>query len=157
MPRYLIPVIITVMLSCSATGKEFHLVLNGKSIHFEGSGWNEDNWGLGFEYNFDQRGRWIPLVSGSVFRDSNEDISKYLGGGIKARFPLGDIFHLDAGAFAFLMTRKDYNDNDPFIGALPFLSLGTQTIAINTTYVPAITPKSVDLVYFQATFKIWEG
>jgi len=139
------------------TGDELHLIVNGKSIHFEGDNWNEENWGFGFEYDYEQNVYLIPFISASVFLDSNEDVSKYLGGGVKRRFPFGGNFHFDAGIFAFLMTRQDYKDNTPFIGALPFISLGNKIVAINTTYVPAITPKSVGLVYFQVTFKIWEG
>lgn len=57
---------------------------------------------------------------------------------------------------AFLMTRKDYKNNQPFFGALPYLSIGTNAFAINTTYTPAVTPKFEALWFFQATFQLSE-
>ncbi len=44
--------------------------------------------------------------------------------------------YLDAGINAFLMTRKDVNDNRPFPGALPSLSLGNRHMGLNLTYLP---------------------
>jgi len=64
--------------------------------------------------------------------------------------------HLDAGIIGFVMTRRDYKINDPFLGAVPFISLGNSLIALNITYVPKIVPKMVAFVYFQATFKLAE-
>ena len=64
--------------------------------------------------------------------------------------------HIDTGVIAFVMTRQDYNNNDPFPGVLPFLSVGNSRFAINLTDVPKIDPKMVAFVYFQATIKIAE-
>ncbi|MDH5573307.1 MAG: hypothetical protein OEY89_16210, partial [Gammaproteobacteria bacterium] len=109
-------------------GDELHLVLNGKAYHFDRTkNYNEDNWGIGFEYDLGKSDGWIPLVTGSTFKDSNDQTSNYLGGGIKHRFGLDSAssgIHLDIGVIGFLMTRKDYNANDPFFGALPFVSVG---------------------------------
>jgi len=134
--------------------------VSGKSIPFgTDTSFNEQNWGLGFEYDFERENNWIPLITGASFKDSLENTSNYLGGGIKRRFLLGDDpegMHLDAGIIGFVMTRRDYKNNDPFLGALPFISLGNNRIALNITYVPKIVPKMLAFVYFLATFKIAE-
>ena len=83
--------------------------------------------------------------------------SKYLGGGSKRRFLLGadkDGWHIDAGLTAFIMTRKDYNNERPFLAALPFVSIGTSQFAINATYIPAVSPKTEPLWFFQASVQV---
>ncbi|MFV2060679.1 MAG: hypothetical protein ACC653_08325 [Gammaproteobacteria bacterium] len=147
------------IITGSATADELHLIVSGKAIHFSNAKYNEKNTGLGFEYDFEERNNWIPLITGASFKDSNNQTSNYLGGGTKRRFrfsndPKG--FHIDAGIFAFLMTRYDYKNNDPFIAALPFASLGFEWFSINVTYVPKMKPKMVAFVYFQATVKLLE-
>ena len=151
--------IIFLLFTCSAAkADDLQLVVSGKSIHFgTDTSFNESNWGLGFEYDFEQRNNWIPLITGASFKDSLDNTSNYLGGGSKRRFLLGDDpegMHVDAGVIAFLMTRHDYKNNDPFLGILPFLSIGNNRFAINLTYVPEIVPKMIAFLYFQATKKI---
>jgi hypothetical protein len=143
----------------AALADELHLIVSGKAIHFSDGNYNENNTGLGFEYDFEERNNWIPLITGASFKDSNDQTSNYLGGGTKRRFrfsqdPKG--FHVDAGIFAFLMTRHDYKNNDPFIAALPFVSFGFEWFAINVTYVPKMKPKMVAFVYIQASVKLLE-
>lgn len=136
-----------------------NLVINGKAFHEDNKNYNEDNWGLGFEYNFKEDKKWINFVNGGFFKDSNSNTSKYLGGGIKRRFLFTndeDSWHFDAGLTAFLMTRKDYKNNDPFFGVLPFVSVGTKKFAINATYIPSVSPKFVGLLFIQASFTISE-
>ena len=139
---------------------ELHLILNGKAYHSDRSAnYNEDNWGLGFEYDFEMNNDWVPLFTGSRFKDSNNQNSNYLGGGIKKRFEISKSalgMHVDLGVVGFLMTRYDYNNNDPFLGALPFVSVGNDFIAINATYIPSISPKHTSLVYFQLGIKLLE-
>ncbi len=139
---------------------QLHGIINGKAYHFDRSrDFNESNWGVGFEYDFEQSGNWIPLVTGSTFKDSNNQTSNYLGGGSKYRFMLGSgdsSWHLDAGVVAFLMTRKDYNNENPFFGALPFVSVGNEYVAINATYIPSVTPKFASLMFFQVMIKVAE-
>jgi len=132
---------------------QVHLLINGRSIHMENrENYNEDNTGLGLQYDFDSGGSWINLINFSTFKDSNNETSRYLGVGTKLRGKSGgpNPLHLDVGVFAFLMTRKDYNNNDPFFGLLPFVSFGSENIGINVTYVPAISEELVDVIYIQA-------
>ena len=136
-----------------------NLIINGKAFHENKKNYNENNWGLGFEYNFKENKKWINFVNGGFFKDSNSNTSKYLGGGTKRRFLLTDDqdgWHIDAGLTAFLMTRKDFKNNQAFLGALPFISVGTSKFAINATYIPAVSPKFVGLLFLQASFTISE-
>lgn len=139
---------------------ELHGIINGKAYHFDRSqDWNENNYGLGFEYDFEQQGDWLPLITGSSFKDSFNQTSLYLGGGVKRRFQLSKDpsgLHFDLGVVGFLMTRKDYKDNQPFPGVLPFVSLGNEFVAINMTFVPKVSPKFANLLYFQLMFKMVE-
>ena len=158
--RPLFALSVLLSLATPAVAGELHLVLNGKAIHLDEGDYNEKNWGLGFEYDFNPEDRWITFVNGSAFKDSNDQWSKYVGPGIKRRVELGTAanseWHLDVGIIGFLMTRKDFNDNDPFLGALPFVSLGTRAVAVNATYIPSVTPKHKKLLYFQLQFRLAE-
>ena len=153
----LIILFISLSFSQQVFADSLNLVINGKALHDNKRDFNEDNWGLGFEYNFEEDKKWINFINGGFFEDSLSNISKHLGGGTKRRFLLTDDkegWHIDAGITAFLMTRKDHNNNRPFFGVLPFFSVGTSAVAINATYIPSVSPKFEPLWFFQATFKI---
>ena len=119
---------------------EFSAVINGKSYHVGSvENWNENNVGLGIEYEFDTDSRWKTRLMANGFRDSNEDMSYMVGGGLHRNLlqtrALGD-FYLDLGINAFLMTRTDVNNNNPFPGALPSVTLGNRYGGFNLTYLP---------------------
>lgn len=157
--RFVVSLMFIVLFSPIVTADELHVIINGKAIHLDDGNYNEKNWGLGFEYDFSPRKNWIKFINGSYFKDSNSQTSKYLGGGIKYRWPLDneeDGWRIDAGLIAFLMTRKDYKNNDPFPGVLPFISVGKSWAAMNITYIPEVTPKHKDLLYFQLMFRVAE-
>ena len=146
-----------VFISPQSVADSIHLVVNGKAFHADNKNYNENNWGLGFEYNFKEEKKWINFTNGGYFKDSNSNTSKYLGGGSKRRFLLSDEkdgWHIDAGLTAFIMTRKDYKNNEPFFGALPFVSIGTDKFAINATYIPKASPKLEALLFIQASFQL---
>lgn len=152
-------VVMMLMTAIQASAEELFVVINGKSIHNGNTKYNEDNWGLGFEYDMKPDKQWIPFVAGSTFKDSNDQTSNYLGGGYKYRIPLENEkegWRIDLSLIAFLMTRKDYRDNQPFVGALPFVAIGTSKVMLNVTYIPKVTPKSAGLFYFQLKFKLME-
>jgi len=151
--------VILSLISFNVAADEVYVVLNGKAIHQGGGNYNEDNWGFGFEYDFKQDGKWVPFAAGSTFKDSNNQVSNYLGGGYKYRIPLDntkDGRRVDFAAIAFFMTRRDYKDNAPFFGVLPFVAIGTSRVMLNVTYIPQVTPKTVSLFYFQLKFKLAE-
>lgn len=135
---------------------ELSLLINGKAIHINppaGSQLNEKNWGLGLEYELDSPdGDWVPFVTAAGFKDSNDNMSYYAGGGLMHRFALGssqDPLRADLGLIAFVMTRKGFHNGDPFLGLLPAFSVGTSRVALNMTYIPKVDPKMVSLVFFQ--------
>lgn len=123
-------------------------VINGKSIHLGASqDWNEDNVGLGVEYQFATTSRWKKVVMANGFRDSEEHMSYMAGAGLHRNlFETHRLngFYVDAGVNAFLMTRKDVNGNRPFPGALPSLTIGNRTLGMNLTYLPK---KAVEQLY----------
>ena len=134
-----------------------HLVINGKALHDNNKNFNENNRGLGFEYDFSENKKWIHFINGGFFDDSFSNVSRYLGGGSKRRYLLSNDtegWHIDLGLNAFFMTRKDYKNNQPFLGVLPFASIGTNQFAINVTYIPSVSPKFESLWFFQAAVKI---
>jgi palmitoyl transferase len=138
---------------------ELHLIVDGKAYHMTNRNYNEKNYGLGFEYDLAQSKNWIHFINGSTFKDSLKNTSNYLGAGMKRRYKLQDNtngWHVDVGFFAFLMTRKDYHDNHPFPGVLPIVSLGKQWFAINATFIPKVSPKHVNLFFFQLMFRLAE-
>jgi hypothetical protein len=124
----------------AAEAGQWDIVLNGRSIHVDADrDWNERNWGLGVEHEFNPDGRWVKVALGNGFRDSDDHMSYMAGGGIKRRFhvPAGQRrVHIDLGAIGFVMTRHDVNDNEPFPGILPAVSVGTHRFAVNLTYLP---------------------
>jgi hypothetical protein len=77
------------------------------------------------------------MVNG--FRDSNDDMSYMAGAGLHRNLYSTDRlngFYMDAGINAFLMTRRDVNDNRPFPGAVPSVSIGNRYLGMNFTYLP---------------------
>lgn len=146
-----------------AQAGDLGLLINGKAIHINApatANYNERNWGGGLHYDFDPVKRhWVPFVTASGFRDSYKRPSYYAGGGMVRRYTIApslDDLRVDLGVVAFFMTREDYKDNDPFFGILPVLSLGTDKLALNVTYVPKVHPKMTALVFFQLKLKLME-
>ena len=141
---------------------QLSLIVNGKAIHLgvpAGMTMNEKNWGLGLQYDFALiHEHWLPFTTVSGFIDSMENPSFYAGGGLMRRYPLGrhlgTTLHLDAGVVAFLMTREDFNNRQPFPGVLPAFSIGNNRVAMNLTYIPKVHPKLIPLWFFQLKFAI---
>lgn len=135
------------LLAAPALAGDFNAVLNGRSFHVDASeNWNEYNTGLGLEYQFTTESRWKKQLMVNGFRDSNEDMSYMVGAGIyrnlfETEWLKG--FYIDAGINAFLMTRRDVNDNRPFPGALPSLTIGNRHVGFNLTYLPKAAVESM--------------
>lgn len=144
------------ILSPSVWAGELSVLVNGWAKHIDVPAnvkYNEKNWGGGFQYDYDRMGEhWVPFLTASGFKDSENNMSYYAGGGVMRRFdvaPSLDNLYVDVGLVGFVMTRKTYKDNDPFLGALPAATIGTDHIAVNITYVPKVHPKLVPLWFFQ--------
>jgi len=141
--------------AASAHAGSLALIVNGYSIHFDkpaNQELNDANWGLGLQYEFDLLDhKWLPLLTAGGFRDSNFNPSYYAGGGFARRFGFGPDRpdHLDIGVVAFVMTRESYRHGRPFVAALPYVSWGTERIALNMTYVPQVDTRIVPALFFQ--------
>ncbi len=131
--------ILTVAATPADAGK-LHLVINGKSLHVDSDyDWNENNYGIGVEYEFNSRSRWIKIAMANGFRDSSNNIFYMAGAGLHRRLFVTERFadlYVDTGINVFLMKRRDVYDNRPFPGLLPSLTLGNRYGGINLTYVP---------------------
>ena len=142
----------------SARAEGLNLLLNGVSFHQssgpkEGGEFNERNWGLGLQTDFNiVKKHWVPYLTISAFKDSHHRNSFYAGGGMLRRFPLSNLhkaLYFDAGLAGFAMTRKDHHNRKPFLGVLPAFSFGTDKLAINASYIPKVEPKLSSLLFFQ--------
>ena len=134
----LLALLLTVPVSANAGS--LSAVLNGKAFHLNSSrDWNEDNVGLGFEYAFASESRWRKILMANAFRDSDDNMSYMAGAGLHRRLLQSERlqdFYIDAGINFFVMTRKDYNDNRPFPGILPSMTVGNRHMGFNMTYLP---------------------
>jgi len=147
------------MFAGGAEADELSLLVNGKAIHINapaGKNLNESNWGMGFQYDLApiHGGNWVPFAMASGFSDSNKNPSYYVGGGLLRRFETTGGLRADIGVIGFAMTRKNYKNDKPFLGALPAFSLGTKRFAVNMTYIPKVDPKMVALFFFQLKINI---
>jgi len=129
----------------AAAQSDWGVVLNGRAVHVNAQKhWNEDNWGLGFEKEFNSGGRWVTGAVANGFKDSMDNPSYMAGITVKRRFRLfSDRFYFDAGVVSFLMTRHDVRHNAPFPGALPAMTFGARRVAVNVTYMPGSIVDSV--------------
>lgn len=123
-----------------AAAGQFDLVVNGRSYHVNSDyDWNENNLGMGLEYEFDSNSPWIWSLTGNAFLDSRSNMSYMAGGGLKRRLwrsPRDAGYYFDAGLVAFVMSRADFNDYLPFPGILPTVSFGMRNLGVNLTYLP---------------------
>ena len=126
----------------SAFAGTFNAVINGKSYHFNSEyDWNENNLGLGIEYEFASESKWRTTVMANGFRDSTDNMSYMVGAGLHRRlFETDQLsgFYISAGLNAFLMTRDDVDDSKPFPGILPSVTIGNDKVGLNLTYMPRV-------------------
>ena len=128
------------LASAPALAGKTSAVVNGKSYHFNSTyDWNENNYGFGVEHEFKQKSPWRKVVMANGFRDSTENMSYMAGAGLQRRIyethKLGG-FYVYAGLNAFVMTRDDVNNSEPFPGILPSISIGNDKVGFNLTYLP---------------------
>jgi hypothetical protein len=131
--------LVSVATAAGANAQDWQMILNGRAIHLNAAReWNEHNWGLGVEREFDSGDRWVKVAVANAFDDSVGDLSYMAGGGIKHRFRLPDVsetFYVDVGVIAFLMSREDVDDRQPFPGVLPVITVGSRNVAFNVVYM----------------------
>lgn len=128
------------------------LIISGRSYHFDRTPpRNERNWGLGLEHEYNPTDRWVRFSVVNAFVDSMDNMSYMTGYGIKRRFFFQEKSQLyfDAGAVAFVMTRKEYHGHRPFPGVLPAITLGGRIFAANLIYVPGFEPITEESLFLQ--------
>ena len=134
-------VLVLAGLATPAVAGKVNFVINGKSFHMDSDyDWNEENYGVGLEYEFDTESRWIKMAMVNGFRDSDNNMSYMVGGGLYRRLVASDRFagiYLDAGLNLMMMTREDFDNNKPFPVLLPSMTLGNRWGGINLSYVPS--------------------
>lgn len=137
---WILATVLLAFTSGDAAAGSLDIVINGKSHHVNSEyDWNEDNLGLGFEYEFAGSSRWIKTLNANTFVDSLENQTYMAGAGLKRRLLMMEYLgglYLDAGIVAFLMQREDINDGNVFPGLLPALTIGNRYAGINLTYLP---------------------
>ena len=130
-----------------ALAGSINAVFNGKSNHINSNrDWNENNTGLGIEYEFEQKSAWKKIAMANGFRDSADAMSYMAGAGLHRRLfetDKLDRFYIYAGLNAFVMTRADVNGGNPFPGILPSISVGNRKFGANLTYMPR---KAVEMI-----------
>jgi len=145
--RLLLLTLLFTLPHSSAMAGSLSAVINGKSVHVDASeDWNEDNYGLGVEYQFESRSSWKKQIMVNGFRDSNDEMSYMFGGGLHRSLFASERmngFYIDAGINAFLMTRRDINNNQPFPGLLPSLTFGNRHMGLNLTYLPKFAVEQI--------------
>ena len=135
----LLAMLVALQTSPAMAGKS-SAVLNGKSYHLNSTyDWNENNFGLGLEHEFDSKSAWRTTVMANGFRDSTDNMTFMAGAGLHRRlFETHRMsgFYIYAGLNAFIMTRDDVESSKPFPGILPSVSIGNEKIGFNLTYLP---------------------
>ncbi len=133
----------------SASAQRWAVIVNGKAIHLNASrSWNEANWGLGVEREFDSQAHWVKVALANGFVDSNNEMSYMAGGGILRRLEWGrSRLHIDLGAVGFFMTRANIRKDRPFPGLLPALAIGSRYFSVNMTYLPMSIIENVTHVH----------
>jgi hypothetical protein len=133
-------ILLATVPAATAFAGDVSIVINGRSHHFNSNyDWNENNYGVGLEYQFETTSRWKKIVMANGFRDSTDRMSYMAGAGLHRRLletHRFSGFYIDAGINAFIMTREDVNDKKPFPGVLPSLSIGNRYGGFNLTYLP---------------------
>ena len=57
-----------------ASANDLQLVISGRAYHQgSGSDLNEDNFGIGLQYDFATHRRWVPLINMASLKDSNDN------------------------------------------------------------------------------------
>lgn len=152
-------ILLIALYQASVYAGEIGMIVNGKAIHTsDKENYNEQNWGSGIQYKFDSLpSGWSPFITASGFVDSYNNSSYYAGGGYLHRLnglSRGDNFTTSIGAVGFLMSREFKDGTRLLPGVLPVLSIGTDLLSINMTYVPKNSATGVPIYFFQAVVPI---
>lgn len=127
----LLLLLVLVMANAQAKDERVYLNVYGLAYHAEmrERDWNEDNTGVGLRMKLSAD----TFVEAGTFKDSMYEWSSYAGAAYQLAL-LGN--WVKAGAGVFLMSRPSHASGDPFIAALPLVSLTAGPVVTNVTYIP---------------------
>lgn len=145
-----------------ASAGDLWLLVNGHAVHLEErpNDVNEDNYGLGLQYDQEWRGDWLWFLFSSGFQSSQNEPAYDMGAGLRRRYPFYGMFrnlHLDLGAAAMVIAHDGYRDGGPVPALLPVASLGGSHFALNAAFVPPVDEQVTPLVFFQLMYSLGLG
>lgn len=114
--------------------------------------YNEKNLGLGLIYEFDQTKRFIPYVSIGQYRDSYDSNAYYMSSGASRRHMISrklDNLHFEYGGAITLIQSQSYLGGKPVLTFMPVLTLATDSVGINLSYVPKINDETTHVFFLQ--------
>jgi len=151
--------------------EEHRVLVSGFSKHEksqdgDGEKFNEENWGVGYEYtNFKKYGEMYFAGNISVIKDSYSDAQYTITASPNWRYKMGGDFDFSFGAAAFLMWKKDtYKDNITsdeaeyglVPGIAPQAAFYYKNFSVNFAYIPTIKMGSIDMIGFGIVYFGWK-
>lgn len=145
--------------------------VGGVSHHFnqraDGRSWNQRNWGLGVQHVtpgtlYGNQVDWFKTAG--IIKNSEFDLTTYLGGGLRREIFGGSWGHLSIGLFGGVMTYPSRynpgNDGKIFPVVLPSVSICTKigAVCIDGTYIPKVQSNNQNAsaaLLLQARFKMF--
>jgi len=114
--------------------------------------YNEDNSGFGLVYEFKRKNNTVPYISVGQFRDSFETDARYISGGLNKYISLNkkfDNLHLEYGGVISVIDSPSYANGRAIVTFMPVLSISTDTIGINLTFLPKINNRTTNVFFIQ--------
>lgn len=114
--------------------------------------YNEDNTGYGLLYEFDKRKNVIPYVTFGKYIDSFDTDATYLSAGASKRIILSrqlDNLHFEFGGALTLIKSTSYREGRPILTFMPVLSLATDMVGLNLSYIPKINNTTTHVFFIQ--------
>ena len=114
--------------------------------------YNEDNAGYGLIYEFDKRKNVIPYITFGKYRDSFYSDATYLSGGASKRIMISrqlDDLHFEFGGALTLIKSTSYLEGRPLLTFMPVLTLATNTVGLNLSYIPKINNTTTHVFFIQ--------
>jgi hypothetical protein len=93
---------------------------------------NEQNWGLGVNYEFFEDTQGVGFVEAGVYRDSGSNLAKYGGAGYQ--FKLGKNWRI--GAMLVGVQSQSYHEGRFFIAPIPVVTYDFGIVKLNAIYIP---------------------
>lgn len=118
----------------TAPSHKINILIYGLSYHPDKSNKqdNEQNWGLGVNYEFFEDTQGAAFVEAGVYRDSGSNLAKYAGAGYQ--FKLGKNWRV--GAMLVGVQSQTYHEGRFFIAPIPVVTYDFGLVKLNAIYIP---------------------